>query len=160
MNNVPSVHFPCCICCYLLYTFLVIQVFFFINLTTMIKMVKSEVLTRILLHSYMLSPTLSEEFVQLHWSQLNCRFSTAKVKMKISETMTLFPISPYFQYYQQVQFPSCDSVVDSLIFTASSEMSPISTATLAAAHLSLAAAHCLLSLGPVDLCQLVHVCCS
>ena len=47
-------------------------------------------------------------------------------------------ISEYFQHTQQVQFPLLTQVgVVSLTFTVSSEVSPISTATLAAALLSL-----------------------
>ena len=39
----------------------------------------------------------SENFVLLHWSQLNCRFSTDKVKIEISETM-IFSILSRFSF--------------------------------------------------------------
>ena len=55
----------------------------FVSLTAINKMVMSEVLILILLHPHMLCQHVSEEFVLLHCSQLNCRFSTAKVKIEI-----------------------------------------------------------------------------
>ena len=89
-------------------------------------MVVSELVTRMLLHPRILcQPFISEEFVLLHWSKLNCRFSTATVKQEISETMILFTNFSVFSSFSAGSVSSTDSVVGSLIFTASSEVSPL-----------------------------------
>ena len=131
---VPSSHF-----------FLSIR-YFFINLTAIIKMVMSKVLTRKLLHPHMLCQPLFRIvcFVALFTIRLQIIHSQSEnINIRnydcIPQFFSIFIILSRFS--SAVQF-STDSLLVTLIFTASSEVSPISTATLAAAQLSL-----LLSLG-------------
>ena len=65
--------------------FIVLQVFFFINLNPIVKMIMS-LLGYCFIHICCVHP-FSEEFIVLHSSQLNYRFSTAKKKIEISETL-------------------------------------------------------------------------
>ena len=63
-----------------------------------------------------------------------CRFSIAKVKIEISVTMI---VVTNYSVFSAGSVSFTDSVVFSLIFTAYSVVSPISTSALTAAHLSL-----------------------
>ena len=69
-----TVHFPCCISCYLLYTFSCPLGIFFINLTTIIQMVMSKVVTRILFNHYILYQPLFRRV---------CFVSLITIKMQI-----------------------------------------------------------------------------
>ena len=113
---------------------LVLHLFLYINLTAIIKMVMSEVLTMILLHPHMLRQPLFRRvcFVALITIKLQILHSQSKNR----NLMIVFHNFSVFSAFSAGSVSSSDPVVVSLIFTASSEVSPISTATLAAAHFS------------------------
>ena len=102
-----------------------------------IKMVMSEVLTRKLLHPHMLCQSLFRRVCSVALIQIKLHILQIKVKIEISETIIVFPTFSVFSAFSAGSVSSTDSVVISLIFTTSSEVSPISTDTLASAHLSL-----------------------
>ena len=96
----------------------------FINLTAIIKIVMSEVLTRILLHPHMLCQPLLRRVCSVALITNKLQLLHSQSENRNIRTIIVLPNFSVFSAF-------------SLIVTAFSEVSPISTATLAAAHLSI-----------------------
>ena len=102
-------------------------------------MVMSKLVSRRLLHLHILFQPLVRRvcFVALVTIKpIKLQILHSHSKIEISENMIILSTFSEFSAFSAGSVSSTDSVVVSSIFTASSEVSPIYTATLAAAHLS------------------------
>ena len=123
------VHFPCCISCYLLHNFSCPSGIFFINLTAIIKMVMSEVLTRILLLLHMLCQPLFRGVISVALITIKLKILHSQSENRNLRKNYCFPNFSVFLAFSAGSVSYTDSVVVSLIFTASLEMTPISMST-------------------------------